>query len=377
MLLILEWHLVWAAGSGMETLLFGLAALSILGSLLIIGDRGRQTGQNANNLIWLVVGVLIGISVWLRPDGITLLAPASLLVIVMPTNWRDRINQFVILGIGFGVAFLPYLYFNFRVSGTIWPTTFFAKQAEYAFLQQTPIWKRFLDQAALPIIGVGVLLLPGFLLNFWGFTRRKQWHLLIPMLWMFGYLLMYAWRLPVTYQHGRYIMPMMPSFFIWGFAGLANFVQPNAKNPIIRILNRAWLLTTTVLILAFWLVGARAYARDVAFIESEMVTIAHWIAEHTPKDALIATHDIGALGYYSDRALLDLAGLISPEAIPFLWDGDRLGEFMNARGADFLVTFPGWYPGLTAPLTPIFQTDSPYSRDLGSENMAVYKWNIP
>jgi len=69
--------------------------------------------------------------------------------------------------------------------------------------------------------------------------------------------------------------------------------------------------------------------------------------------------------------------LISPEVIPYLWDGERLGEYLNARGADYLVIFPGWYPALIAPLTPIFQTDAPFSPDLGGENMAVYPWKVP
>jgi len=376
-LLMLEWHLVWAAGSGMETLIFALLATITLGGLVVIGLRSLRDERIPGKLIWMGVGALIGLSVWLRPDGITLLAPAGLLVIVVRMPWRDRITGWLLIGVGFMVLFAPYLIFNFQLSGTWWPTTFFAKQAEYAFLQDVPIWKRWLDQASLPLIGVGVLLSPGYILNVFDSAKRKQWHTLIPLLWIFGYILMYAWRLPVTYQHGRYIIPMMPAFFLWGFAGLARFVHPNDERLFIRVINRAWIITTAAVLLAFWFIGARAYARDVAVIESEMVTIAHWIDDNTPQDALVATHDIGALGYFADRSLLDLAGLISPEVIPFLWDGDRLGEYLNVRGADYLVTFPDWYPTLTAPLTPIFQTETPYSPELGGENMAIYVWNVP
>jgi hypothetical protein len=35
---------------------------------------------------------------------------------------------------------------------------------------------------------------------------------------------------------------------------------------------------------------------DVAVIESEMVNTAKWVAESTEPDALVAAHDIGALG---------------------------------------------------------------------------------
>jgi len=376
-LLMLEWHLVWAAGSGMETLLFALLVTVSLGSLVVIDARSRRLAHIPGKWTWLGIGALIGLSVWLRPDGITLAAPAVLLVVTLRMPWREVIKGWLFIGVGFVVLFAPYLLFNYQLAGTWWPNTYFAKQAEYAFLQQIPFWKRWLDQAILPLVGVGALLSPGYVLILGSSVKRRRWSMLVPALWMFGYLVMYAWRLPVTYQHGRYIIPMMPVFFLWGFAGLAKFVQPNAENLFVRVLNRAWMLTTAALLLAFWWVGARAYARDVAVIESEMVAIAHWIAENTPPDALVATHDIGALGYFADRDLIDLAGLISPEVIPYLWDGERLGEYLNARGADYLVTFPGWYPTLTTPLTPIFQTDAPYSPDLGGENMAIYPWRIP
>ena len=376
-LLMLEWRLIWAAASGMETLLFALLVTVSLGRLAVIDERARRLGQIPGMGIWLGLGALIGLSVWLRPDGITLLAPAVLLVVTLRMPWREVIKGCLLIGIGFAALFVPYLMFNYQLAGIWWPNTFFAKQAEYAFLQQIPFWKRLLDQAILPLVGVGALLSLGYALIFGSSVKERRWFMIIPVVWMFGYLVMYAWRLPVTYQHGRYIIPMMPVFFLWGFAGLAKFVQLNARNLFVRVLNRAWVLTTATLLLAFWWVGARAYARDVAVIESEMVAIAHWIAGNTPPDALIATHDIGALGYFADRDLIDLAGLISPEVIPYLWDGDRLGEYLDTRGAEYLVTFPGWYPSLTAPLTPVFQTDTPYSPDLGGENMAIYSWRIP
>lgn len=113
---------------------------------------------------------------------------------------------------------------------------------------------------------------------------------------------------------------------------------------------------------------------DVAVIESEMVETAHWIKENTGADSLIAAHDIGALGFFSDRKLVDLAGLVSPEVIPFIRDENALREHLNSEGADYLVTFPGWYPELTSAYPLIYQTGGEFSPLMGGENMAVYKW---
>ena len=124
----------------------------------------------------------------------------------------------------------------------------------------------------------------------------------------------------------------------------------------------------------FWILGVKAYAEDIAIIESEMVTTAHWIRDNTPPNALIAAHDIGALGYFSQRDILDLAGLISPDVIPFIRDEDRLKDYLDAQNVDYLMTFPAWYPSLTLSPPLIYQTHNPYSPKQGGENMAVYRW---
>ena len=55
--------------------------------------------------------------------------------------------------------------------------------------------------------------------------------------------------------------------------------------------------------------GARSYGEDVGLIQSEMVVTAKWVAANLPPDAIVAAHDIGALGYFDNHELIDLAGL--------------------------------------------------------------------
>jgi hypothetical protein len=121
----------------------------------------------------------------------------------------------------------------------------------------------------------------------------------------------------------------------------------------------------------------KAYAEDVAIIESEMVTTAIWINENIAADALIAAHDIGALGYFAERNIIDLAGLISPDVIPFIRDEDRLAIYLDSENVEYLMTFPDWYPSLADQSTLIYKTQGNFSPILGGENMTVYKWNTP
>jgi hypothetical protein len=371
-LLVLEWHLVWAAGSGMETLLFALMIAALMLLLLHMEKQSEFSWHNG-----LLIGCLIGLTIWMRPGGITLLAPAIFVAYFLQNTWRARLITAAWILLGFLLLFGPYLLFNYSVGDVWWPNTFYAKQAEYASHRQIPLLQRWLDQAVLPLVGVGAVLLPGFLLTSIKLIRRRKWAGIAAVLWAAGYLSMYAWRLPVTYQHGRYLIPMMPIFFLWGLAGLVDFLQFHMLTWYWRAIGKAWLIGATLLLLIFFGLGARAYGRDVAVIETEMVTVAHWIEENTPENALIAAHDIGALGFFADRSILDLAGLVSPEVIPFLRDQTRLEAYMYARGADYLVTFPSWYPDLVAGASPVFQTDSPASLRVDHENMAVYPLPIP
>jgi hypothetical protein len=361
--LIFEWHMVWAAGSGMETLL--TAVLFVLALIWLALPRSDP----------LQLGMLIGLGAWLRPDAITLLGPLALVIYFRGPDLAARLQAGFRALLGFSLFFLPYLGFNRVLAGAIWPNTFYAKQAEYALLQLIPYWLRYLTQARLPLVGAGLLLLPGFLRFVFLAWRRRQWAWLAGVVWWLGYVGIYAWRLPVAYQHGRYLMPAMPVFFLWGAAGMIELLQLGSPVFGRRVASRVWASATLLLLVGFWFLGARSYARDTAFIETEMVAAAGWIAEEAPADALIAAHDIGAIGYFGGRDLLDMAGLVSPDVIPFIRDEVALSQHLDENQVTLLVTFPSWYPYLTRSLDPIYVTLGEYGPALGQENMAIYVWD--
>jgi hypothetical protein len=361
LLILFEWHLVWAAGSGMETSLFSIMALLALSRLL------------KSSTSWLGFGALVGLSVWVRPDGITLLGPALMVIVLNRVEWNRKLRVVLSLAFGFLLLFVPYLVFNQALAGSWWPNTFFAKQAEYAILRQQSLLVRFLNQAELPLIGVGIVLLPGFVYRLWLAVRRKEWGLAAGALWFLGYLGMYAWRLPVTYQHGRYVIPAMPVYLLWSLAGVVEMIDLQDSQMLRRVLGRAWAFLIAMLLLGFWFLGARSYAMDVGFIESQMVDTAQWISQNTPGDALIAVHDIGAMGYFGNRDLVDLAGLVSPEVIPFIRDEARLAQYLDQEQVRYLVTFPDWYPQLVRGKEKIYC--GPQNRFLaGNQPMCVYIW---
>ncbi|MGQ9626720.1 MAG: hypothetical protein ACUVV0_07430 [Anaerolineae bacterium] len=423
----LEWHLVWAAFSGMETALFTALSLALLERYLAVAEE-NEPGRS----LWpfLGLGLLGGLLTLTRPEGAVLF---GLIGLGLLGRWLSfparRLLPALLISLGFALLIAPYLAYNLRASGLLFPNTFYAKQREYAVLLEMPFPARLWRVFWPTIVGGQVLLLPGFVLagyktlrgnkpqRFtiarWPANRNSQaesssalkrtfkhalaclsfepedfifrlrgahkllakfsHYPIIPLIWWAAFFIIYAVRLPVNYQHGRYLIPTIPVLIIYGMAGTTALVR---LSRLARLFSQAGLGAIGATLLLFWaFLGPRAYAADVGFIEGEMVNVARWLNENTPEDALIAVHDIGAIGYYTERPLLDLAGLITPEVIPFIRDEERLLSFIAEKGADYLVTFPSWYPRLVQDLRlrPVYCTNYAWSVQAGADNMFVYE----
>ena len=355
--IVLAWHLTWSATSGMETLLHGLLILEVLGLLL---EKSHQ---------YMTIGLLAGLSVWVRPDGLTLLGPILLTVFFQEHGIRARAGALAKVFIGFGILFVFYLLFNLILSGEPMPNTFYAKQAEYQEYWLAKSLSGRLTDYILPIIaGPFIGLVPGLFLWVYGTIRERNWGGMAGMIWLLGYIGIYFLRLP-AYQHGRYIIPVMPVLYLWGMIGMLGYIGSPRVNQRISFL---WKSLIILLIISFQWVGASQNAQDVLMIESQMVRTAQWINENLPPDSIVAVHDIGAIGYFTPNPLVDLAGLITPDVVPFIRDETRLADYLDSENAGYLVTFPSWYPELIERRPLVFEAgaaDFPFD-----DNMSVYVW---
>jgi len=323
----------------------------------------------------VTTGVLGGLLVLTRPEGLLLVG----LIFAAQAAQGSRLRGWLDLAwslAALAILMAPWLAFNWRVSGTLFPNTFYAKQLEYAsLLEAIPLTQRLAQVFFAPLIGAQALLIPGLIVAAWALLRRisdpKAWPRLVPLAWVVAHLGLYGLRLPVTYQHGRYEMPVIPALIALGVGGTAALLRWDDTRLWPRVLSRAATLAIAIIQLAFVVLGARAYATDVAIIEGEMVQVAHWLEANAAPGDLVAAHDIGAIGYFARQPILDLAGLVSPEVIPFIRDEARLETLIRQRGAAYLVTFPSWYPRMTRgiQMTPTFAG----SAQASPEHLTVYR----
>lgn len=360
-LISLEWHIVWSANSGMETILFIL--LILLFTFFFIRKQDN---------FWLL-GLLIGLIIFVRPDGLTLIGPFLLVMIYSILFNKESGKKFFLSLIIIIIFAVLFAFFNYRLSGEPLPNTFFAKQSEYEILFSQPLILRFINLFIIPITGVGVLLIPGFIYYFYEKLKTRDLKIISIYLWAIGYIAVYALRLPVTYQHGRYIIPIIPIFLILSMLGLKKIMQQKYISR--KSLIFAYKLLTISILLIFFYLGAKAYALDVAIVETEMVETAQWINNNLDEDSIIAAHDIGALGFFSTQKIIDLAGLISPEVIPFIRDEAEIEKYLNQNQADYLVVFPGWYEKLNWGKVSIYTSNGEFSPLAGGENMTIYIWS--
>ena len=78
-------------------------------------------------------------------------------------------------------------------------------------------------------------------------------------------------------------------------------------------------------------------------------TAGTWIRDHTPPGSEVALEEIGIVGYFSERPVRDLIGLVTPASLPFAAQGDLLGAFL-VRPSELVVFHTFTQRGGTRPI---------------------------
>jgi hypothetical protein len=142
-------------------------------------------------------------------------------------------------------------------------------------------------------------------------------------------------------------MPLIPVVIILSLNGL----QICIKRFIgWRLFWSTYMALIALMVITLWINGAITYSKQVQLINENQGEAARWIDEHAPRDAVVATHDIGMMGYFGHRKIIDLAGLITPEIVPVLHDPEAIGKILLREDANYLALFPGFYQPLIGEL---------------------------
>ncbi len=357
-------NLLWIVFSGMESILFLFLGLL---SVYFYGERK-----------YLAVGVLNAVLVLVRPEGIALaLAFATIEIYRLFRRSGSNPRDSVAIFLPPFISLLIYFAINYYITGNYISTSFSGSRWLHMFPEHVPILsgtyygaKHLLNSWYQQIInfsaGWGWMartpLVKGFfsfpikfcgnfvffsgilfyVISFfigirppysygvtsvdpWGFIKKNQrWKRfeVSLVLWTLYHNLAYSFFLPTPGQGGRY-QPInllwMVIFFVMGLRGCGEIFSMLLKRYEKQIKHFLSFLFASVTLVMFWYWGF-VYQGCVSHINNVHIRAAEWVKHNIPLQDTIAAFDIGAMGYFSDRVVLDLGGLVDPKCTSHLFN---------------------------------------------------------
>lgn len=162
-------------------------------------------------------------------------------------------------------------------------------------------WLLSLTALALLVLGVGVAL------------RRRQIGMPAVMLaWLVVLSAGIATLDTAFWQFKRYQLPLMAVLFPAGGWAAALIGARLVQRTGMRWTRWAIPLIVVVACVLTAFTFAENYAVNVRVVRDQQIPMARWVRAHLPAAARIGAHDVGLLGYFSERPLYDVVGLTLP-----------------------------------------------------------------
>lgn len=296
-----------------------------------------------------LAAVLATLATVTRPDGVLALGVVLATIALRRRRlpWREAAVAAALL--------LPFLLLAWHAYGTPLPSTLGAKLAQ----RDSGLWtsfgrglygwlKLFLWNDRGPNLGFAPVAPPTLWLwilaggaAIWRY--RVYWPLVA---WSAAFVAAYA-LLRVPFYHW-YAAPAVPALAIAGGAGLCAVVR-----VVIAMLGRAGVgparpgpaivaAVTAAVALLVSLKPLAALPRTSALNENVRLYIetGNWLAVNTPPRSRVGYYEIGYIGFYGDRPMIDALGLIDPAVAPAVVAHDWARAFREHR-PEYILEKPG------------------------------------
>jgi arabinofuranosyltransferase len=353
--------LTWSALSGMEIM---LSAALILTTIFL-----HFKYQDYNNWKGCLGAVAAGLTTLARPEAYVLFLA---LVIHRVTrsllsarqNYRHTILVWLPMAfLVLTLIVLPYGLFSLKTVGSFFPNTYSAKVGDLgligalkggsvdaiklALFANPRLYLGDFVQALAMISPVLAVALPVGML---GLLRRDVY--LLP-LFLILFPLVVGMVIPsdrISWPWYRHMLNLIPVFVIVSLVGSDSLLQkvlskaPKWATPVRRSLMGILMISIGLLFLTEQPRVRESFVSRGAAMKTEHIAIADWINQHLPPQAIIAASDIGVVGFYTQRFIIDTEGLITPEV---LGEHRRNGpakdqevyQYLEETQPDYLVKF--------------------------------------
>jgi len=322
---------LWELGKVWKTSWVGWAGVILYPSFpLLLSTLGSETPLFLALLLgvflfyaWKKFGlaiILLALSVLMRSDGILVALILGIHYfwrnrsqLGQPTFWRDQ--PWISIGTALGLLLIwhGFAWFYF---GSPLPVTLAAKQAQGrmaisqgfapGFLRiigwYSGSWQYWVE---LFLAGIGLI-----------FSIIKKQHWLLILSWTALYFVAYSF-LGVT-RYFWYYAPLVPGWVVavgMGFLSLSYLPIPGQISNFFSwetILQSLLIFLLAVLCLAqLQQINRMRFTNDQRYPIYRAV--GEWLRENTPVDASVGALEVGMVGYFSHRPMIDFAGLLQPE----------------------------------------------------------------
>ncbi|MEO8512091.1 MAG: glycosyltransferase family 39 protein [Ignavibacteria bacterium] len=315
--------------------------------------------------------VTLGLTFWTRPDALAFIAAIVIdylfRVYLRQKNPKensdialfDRKDLYKIAGV-FGLIIGAYFIMNLMISGSLLPNTYGAKVKYYsaefrsrADFLKIEVWDYFTESAYLLIFIPFVF---GVIALFKDSVKLK-YNILVPaLLFILIHIFIYWYKLPYAHRFGRYMMPLIPFFILLSVYGSREFFKWFANflgdKKLVNALNILLLAGTVLYVAAGYNKNKEVFQDQSRHIYIRQVETAKWLKNNTPAGSIIATHDVGAIAYYSERKVVDVVGLINPEFISKLNTKEFNGfveEQLKKQNVTYMAFLKEWFQVVNQP----------------------------
>ncbi len=285
-----------------------------------------------------------------RPEGLWLLG------LLLVYNWYKRPDRWFSYVLVPAILLVPWVIFAEWYFGSVVPNSVTAKLALYSQFGRPTPWQALRFMMAWHSVFGWILFVSAVIGGWW--LNRKQNFCWPVVIWFVGTVLFYMFSRTMLFFW--YIVPIYPMYLLFATAAAPFLIE--RYGPLVTRLNiikpALYGLVILVLLAADY-VPVTHYRKQEQILLDVHRQIGIYLNAEASENQLVAAEDIGYIGYYSRRRILDRDGLISPEVIPY----NRAGKYLQVI-TDFQ---PSWVvASATSPISG-FVNDSlflaKYARD--------------
>lgn len=331
--------------NGMET---GLLILTLL--MLALFSVRRQVFLTERSWDAFGFGLLLGLVLLARLDMIFLaLVIYTFLIgrfLFSRVNRRQQLWQLMFAMAGTGLLLFPYLMYNRLEFGSAMPISGQLKNS-FPQVEHIEFGPPRVPLQVVGVVGIGLFWLGWQGMRYW---RNRAKNAGIPS-YRAG-LIFLGVAMLLHYLHTALFMKW--AVFLWHFAFyflLFCLIVPDMLNLVFGRLSKpfSWGLALGVIVVALGSAIQRHRYHAYSYLRSPpegwqvaSYEAAVWVRTHTPPNTVLAMSDTGILGFYSQRPVINLDGIVNNLEYQQALRAKRLNKYLRKYRVQYLVHHAFW-----------------------------------